>query len=136
MSQDPVVPVQKSHACCQIRNQQDSVSLVEMTGKLDALDKADMLSLQGEVLKSVVGTVCYQQEWGFAASIEGDSVRTVELSWSFPLPTKAPEELTFTVVLVNIAGAIAVPDIDIPIGAIARLVGWYLVSGLPSPSCL
>src|SRR4051812_47835009 len=88
---------------------------IEIAGQVSAAEKSQVFAFQREGLNTAIPAVRNQQYRFAAARIEYDAVRAIQLACLFTQPSKAPKILARLVVNVDVTGAIAVADVDIPI---------------------
>src|SRR5690349_17362663 len=95
-----------------------------MTGLAHSVfDKLDVLTVEREVLDSVVAAVCHRQERFFTPLIDKEAMRTTQLSGCVAHATNGPNKVTAEVVLVDKTGTVSIRDKEIPVGRESRVGG-------------
>ena len=130
LSNDFVGAIKNCHAGEEIRYNNVAVLIdVEVAGRGKVVHEIHVLAIKGEALQAFVGAVGHCENWFAAAGIDDDAVRTIELAGLFSFATEGPNILAFAVVLVDVARAVTVTDIDVTIrcdGQVGRAVLNFL----------
>jgi len=115
---DLVFLIQDHYLRVEIGDDHVAVFLVEpeVARRGEIIHDVDGFAVQREALQTFVGAVGNDDVGFLEAVIDGDTVRAIELSGFFALAAKSPNVLAATVVLIDIARAIAVTDIDVAVG--------------------
>ena len=81
-----------------------------------AFHKIDMLALQAKSLDTIISPVCDDKN-GLPAvtSIDDDAVRATQLAGLVSQAAKRPYVLTVAVVLIDVAGAVSIADVDVAV---------------------
>src|SRR5580704_486230 len=117
MLDDSVVAIHQRDPRIEIRHHHIAIlPVIKMAWHVRALDKIDVLSFESESLDTFVSSVRHDKNWLFAsASIHDETVRATHLASLVPQAAKSPYVLALAVVLVDVAGSIAIADVDVAI---------------------
>ena len=128
MLDDPVVAIHQRDPRIEIRHHHIAIlPVIKMAWHVRALDKIDVLPFESESLDTFVSSVRHDKNRLFAsASIHDETVRATYFASLVPQAAKSPYVLTLAVVLVYVAGAIAIADVDVAIRCDGE-IGWAVL---------
>src|SRR5207244_13229372 len=109
----PVSRVHDRYPSGQIRDQEIAAKCIKMARVNDTQLEPDVLAVQREILKPVVGAIRHKQEWFFAARVHHEPVGAFYFSRGSALATEGPQILSLLVVLDDAARSVSVANVDI-----------------------